>query len=77
MDNDDDNLRQEWPMRFVHRFKCGIIATATITESGQYDVQWSRRPSRRKTEREYLAWRETIFAMFSEVTGIEVLLVNL
>lgn len=67
---------QKWPMVFLHRFKCGLIAKATLTERGDYCVEWSKTPTS-KIVPEYMRWRKEIFDAFSKATGIEVLVVTL
>lgn len=63
-------------MRFVHKFKCGVTATATISKT-KYEVEWSEKPKLKDVEKEYLAWQEVIFREFTEATGLSVMVVTI
>jgi hypothetical protein len=74
--NQSSKPPQEWPMRFMHKFKCGIVAHATIDEAGQYDVYWPRKVKIKKIELEYLLWRDEIMRAYTEATGRSILVIS-
>jgi hypothetical protein len=62
---------------YEHTFRNGVKATATLNDAPPtYGVKWNGKPNR-KVLGEYLAWRETILADFTERTGKKILVVNL
>jgi hypothetical protein len=62
---------------YVHRFPNGAIATATLrVEPPGFEIEWQGRPSKAVLA-EYLEWRKTILADFTQRTGKRVLVVNL
>jgi hypothetical protein len=58
---------------YQHRFKDGTTATLTLPP---FNVEWSVLPTA-KIVPEYLAWRHSCFADFTERTGLRVLLVDM
>ena len=62
---------------YKHVFRSGVRATATLTDDPPtYLVEWDGRPNRGVLG-EYLQWRQTILADFTERTGKKVLVVDL
>jgi hypothetical protein len=71
----------KWPLRFVHRFKYGIVARASVAESGTFAVEWDPafpRPNKfRKIENEYLEWRKEFIGEWAKRTGRRPLVITL
>jgi len=62
---------------YTHIFRNGIRATAKLNdEPPGYVVEWDGKPNRTVLA-EYLEWRATVLADFTERTGKNILVLNL
>ena len=62
---------------YHHRFQNGITATATVnTDPPDIGFEWSEQPGL-DVFPEYFAWRATLLADFTALTGQRVLVVDL
>lgn len=62
---------------YQHTFRNDVRATATLTDDPpHFAIEWDGRPSRAMVD-EYLKWRKTILADFTERTGKKVLVVDI
>ena len=67
--------------RHILNLSCGITVTMLFDEeTANFDCEWSERPTKAllpAIEKEYLPWRNEIFAAWAERTGKKILLVDL
>lgn len=60
---------------YVHTFRNGIVGKAVVG-TGVFSVEWQGKPDRTILA-EYLRWRHSVLADFTERTGNTILLVDL